>query len=107
MEKNIKNLEDGVKSLNVAPYGIDPKKVLFALDIGTRSVIGVVCYPREDGLHILDCEIMEHPQRDMLDGQIHNIGGVAKTAGQVKSKLESRLGCLLSTVSLAAAGRAL
>ncbi|HHT46968.1 MAG TPA: hypothetical protein GX004_06710 [Firmicutes bacterium] len=86
---------------------ITPEQLIFVMDIGTRSVIGVVCYPQKEKLRVLATEVAYHPQRDMLDGQIHNIEGVIKTAGQVKNKLENRLGVSLRKVSLAAAGRAL
>lgn len=86
---------------------IDPEQLVFAMDIGTRSVIGLVCYPKKDKLDILATEIAYHPQRDMLDGQIHNIEGVIQTAGVVKKALEKKLGITLHKVALAAAGRAL
>ena len=64
---------------------VDPEKLVFAMDIGTRSVIGLVCYPNKEKLDVLATEIAYHPQRDMLDGQIHNIEGVIQTVGTVKS----------------------
>ena len=64
---------------------ITPEQLIFVMDIGTRSVIGVVCYPQKEKLRVLATEVAYHPQRDMLDGQIHNIEGVIKTAGQVKT----------------------
>lgn len=86
---------------------IDPERLVFAMDIGTRSIVGLVCYPENGKLRVLAMEIAYHPQRDMLDGQIHNIEGVVKTARKVKAALEKRLGISLKTVALAAAGRAL
>lgn len=86
---------------------VDPEKLVFAMDIGTRSVIGLVCYPNKEKLDVLATEIAYHPQRDMLDGQIHNIEGVIQTVGTVKKALENKLGITLHKVALAAAGRAL
>ena len=86
---------------------IDPKNLIFAMDMGTRSVIGLVCCPENDKLKVLAVETAAHPQRDMLDGQIHNIEGVAMTAKKVKKRLEKELGVTLKNVALAAAGRAL
>lgn len=81
--------------------------LIFALDIGTRSVIGVVGRP-EDGLfHVLATEREEHSKRAMLDGQIEDIAQVALVAGRVKERLEQRLECRLKRVCIAAAGRAL
>ena len=43
----------------------------------------------------------------MLDGQIEDIDQVAKVARRVTERLEAKLGCKLSRVCVAAAGRAL
>ncbi|MEG1105026.1 MAG: cell division protein FtsA, partial [Oscillospiraceae bacterium] len=80
---------------------------VFALDIGTRSVIGVVGYSENDIFHIEAIEAMEHPKRAMLDGQIEDINAVAAVANIVKMALEDRVGRKLTKVCVAAAGRAL
>ncbi len=82
---------------------------VFALDIGTRTVVGVLAAgcPEEKLLEIVDVEVMEHSDRNMFDGQIHDIDRVAAVVRQVKDKLEERNNCRLSHVSIAAAGRAL
>lgn len=85
----------------------DPNKLIFAMDIGTRSVVGIVCYPENDKLRVLTSEVAFHQERDMFDGQIQNIEGVVKTSREVKEKLEKRLGIPLERVAIAAAGRAL
>lgn len=86
---------------------VNPDNLIFALDIGTRSVVGLVCHPENGKLRVLATDVAFHPHRDMLDGQIHNIEGVTKTARSVKESLEKRLGINLEKVSIAAAGRAL
>ena len=93
--------------MNTNPYVIDPQKVYFSLDGGTRTIVGLLSYPEENGLRVLDVEIREHPERHMLDGQIHNVEKVSATAKEVKESLEKRTGIPLSSVSVAAAGRAL
>lgn len=80
---------------------------IFALDIGTRSVIGVVGRPKGDLFHILDCEMILHSSRAMMDGQIEDIDQVTMVVLEVKRRLESRLGLELRNVCVAAAGRAL
>lgn len=85
----------------------DPEKLIFALDIGTRTIVGLVGYSENGKIRILHVETAEHPARNMLDGQIHNIEGVAETALTVKKKLEKKLQVKLQRVSVAAAGRAL
>ncbi|MDR1547709.1 MAG: pilus assembly protein PilM [Hungatella sp.] len=84
-----------------------PDQAVFALDIGTRSIIGMVGMPDGDRIHIVAIERAEHTKRAMIDGQIEDIDQVAKIAGQVKDRLEKKLGCRLDKVSVAAAGRAL
>ncbi|MFC2743841.1 MAG: cell division protein, partial [Selenomonas artemidis] len=81
-------------------------ELVFALDIGTRSVIGIVAEQREGALHILATERMEHKTRAMLDGQIHDVPQVASIIREVKRRLTERTGALHSA-AVAAAGRAL
>lgn len=81
--------------------------LIFALDIGTRSVIGVVGKAEGDRFKVLDVETAEHKKRAMLDGQIDNIRQVAELARQVTQRLEERLDVTLERVCVAAAGRAL
>src|SRR5690625_1765659 len=83
------------------------KKRLFALDIGTRSVTGIIIEQLQDGRYeIIDYCMKEHQERSMLDGQIHNVLEVAKVINYVKAMLEVDHGPLES-VSVAAAGRSL
>lgn len=81
--------------------------LVFALDIGTRSIIGMVGRLQDDRVNILAVEKAEHTGRAMVDGQIENIDKVAALAGEVKKRLEKQLDIELRRVSIAAAGRAL
>lgn len=64
---------------------------IFALDIGTRSVIGIVAEQASEGmLRILATERLEHKTRAMLDGQIHDVPQVADIISQVRKALEKR-----------------
>lgn len=83
------------------------KDLIYALDIGTRSVVGVVGRPVGDRLKVLDVEMAEHGKRAMMDGQIDDIRQVGALAKTVTERLESRLGIHLERVCVAAAGRAL
>ncbi|KUK10113.1 MAG: Cell division protein FtsA [Clostridia bacterium 41_269] len=80
---------------------------VFALDIGTRTVIGLVGTVCKNSLKIKAAEIEEHRNRSMVDGQIHNIEEVAELVKKIKKNLEKKCGCTLTKVSVAAAGRAL
>lgn len=81
---------------------------VFGLDIGTRNVVGTVGYQTEDNEFIVTAQyIKEHETRAMLDGQIHDIGRVARTINIVKQELEKQIEQPLSDVCIAAAGRVL
>ncbi|MGB9803216.1 cell division protein FtsA [Desulfofundulus sp.] len=84
-----------------------PENTIFALDIGTRSVIGLVAVPEDGRLRIAAQRLVEHRRRTMLDGQIHDIPGVAEAVRMVKNELEEELGFSLRYVAIAAAGRSL
>lgn len=83
------------------------KGTVFALDIGTRSIIGIVGQVVNERFQVLAIEKEEHGKRAMIDGQIEDIGQVAKVARRVTDRLEERLDCTLERVCVAAAGRAL
>ena len=86
---------------------MDEKQLIFALDIGTRSVIGVVCAQRGEMFEVLGVESAEHTDRAMIDGQIEDIDKTAQVARTVKRALEEKLGVELHDVHVAAAGRIL
>lgn len=81
---------------------------VFGLDIGTRNVVGTVGYQTDDKEFVVAAQyVREHETRAMLDGQIHDIGRVAKTIKEVKDELEKQTGQPLEEVCIAAAGRVL
>ena len=81
---------------------------VFGLDIGTRNIVGTVGYRTEQGgFTVIAQSIREHETRAMLDGQIHDIGRVARTISKVKEELEDQIGIPLEEVCIAAAGRVL
>jgi cell division protein FtsA len=81
--------------------------LIFALDIGTRSIIGVAGQVTDERFQVLAIEKEEHGKRAMLDGQIEDIAQVAKVARRVTDRMEEKLDCALERVCVAAAGRAL
>ncbi|WP_035248914.1 cell division FtsA domain-containing protein [Desulfitobacterium hafniense] len=80
---------------------------VFALDIGTRLVMGLIMEKAPGGYHIIARAQTEHRQRAMYDGQIHDIEEVAQAVQRVKEELEEKIKGNLHYVSVAAAGRAL
>ncbi|MEK5232900.1 cell division FtsA domain-containing protein [Lysinibacillus sp. FSL K6-0232] len=79
---------------------------LFALDIGTRSVVGIILQEENDHFHVEDILVKEHKERAMVDGQIHNVMYVAELINEIKQELTEKHGPL-TKVSVAAAGRSL
>ena len=84
-----------------------PDDLIFVLDIGTRSIIGLAGTVEDEKLKVTAIESAEHKKRAMIDGQIEDIGAVAKLAKSVKERVETKLGVSLNRVCVAAAGRAL
>lgn len=80
---------------------------VFALDIGTRAVIGLVMQKSEKGYQIIASARTEHTQRAMYDGQVHDVDEVARAVLRIKKELEQKTGVPLRKVAVAAAGRAL
>lgn len=80
---------------------------IFALDIGTRTVVGIVGERDGDKFRILEYVVVPHTRRAMVDGQIEDIKQAAKIVGQVKQQLEEKMGFTLERACIAAAGRAL
>lgn len=82
-------------------------RMVFGLDIGTRSIVGSVGYMEKNKFNVVAHYVKEHETRDMLDGQIHDIGHVSDSISRVKENLEEQLGFQLKDVCIAAAGRVL
>lgn len=86
---------------------ISQENYVFALDIGTRTVVGVIGEYINEKFCLRDYISVPHPKRAMTDGQVEDIKQVAKVVAQVKAALEEKNGIELTRVSIAAAGRAL
>lgn len=80
---------------------------VFGLDIGTRTIVGVVGRYVHNRFKVSAIVSREHQTRAMLDGQIHDIYKVGDTIRDVKNALESKLNIKLTDVCIAAAGRVL
>lgn len=88
-------------------YKNDGREKIFALDIGTRSVIGIVAEQEDNGqLTIISTHREEHETRAMLDGQIHDVPQVSAVINKVRDALAEVVGPL-KNAAVAAAGRAL
>lgn len=70
--------------------------------ISCRNYLG----KKEESYHVADLLSIEHTERAMLDGQIHDVLAVSKIIKEIKDQLEIKHGPL-EKVSVAAAGRAL
>ncbi|MGL5086191.1 MAG: cell division protein FtsA [Clostridium sp.] len=83
------------------------KKMKFALDIGTRSMIGTLGVVKDDKFEVVCEKYLEHEERAMIDGQIHDIDLVAKGVKAIVEQIECEMDLKLEEVSIAAAGRLL
>jgi cell division ATPase FtsA len=90
----------------VGEHKVKNNQKIFALDIGTRSVVGIILEEIDGIFQVSDILIEEHKKRAMLDGQIHDVPAVAEVISSIKVKLETKHGPL-HKVCVAAAGRAL
>lgn len=81
--------------------------IIFSLDIGTRTIVGIAGFQEGEKFKVLAAESIEHRNRAMLDGQIHDIDQVAQLANEVKKRIEKVIGFELRKVAIAAAGRVL
>lgn len=114
-KKSASKKSSSKKSTSKAPARKKEPKILrpqeeseiFALDIGTRTIVGIIGHMSENIFCIDHAISVPHKQRAMIDGQIEDIPVVADVAKQVKEKLEAKSGIKLSRVAIAAAGRAL
>ena len=80
---------------------------IFALDIGTRSVVGILGMTYNENFHVIDYEQRFHPERAMRDGQIEDIELVSNVVKDLKLEIEARNHIKITSVSIAAAGRTL
>ena len=102
-----KKTETVSEPMKKPPVTLTQSNAIFALDIGTRSVVGIIGVHDGNIFHVLDYEQAFHQERAMRDGQIENIALVANVVKKVKSALEKRNKLKLTKVCIAAAGRAL
>ncbi len=91
----------------MADISVLADRLVFGLDIGTRSIVGSVGYLEKKKFNVLAHHVIEHDTRSMIDGQIHDIQKVGETISKVKRELEKQLELPLSEVCIAAAGRVL
>jgi len=80
---------------------------VFALDIGTRKIVGLVMEKDGDKYKVIGSEMREHQTRAMMDGQIHDVEAVSNTIKDIKLALEEKLNLTLESAAVAAAGRSL
>ncbi len=80
---------------------------IFALDIGTRTVVGLLLNKEDDKYDIKDSAVISHQNRAMYDGQIHDVSMVTEQVDKIISSLESGSNQKITEAAIAAAGRAL
>ena len=83
------------------------KEEVFALDIGTRTIAGLILVSRDEGFDIREARVHQQQPGAMADGQIHQISAVSGTIAKIKAELEEACGMPLTKAAVAAAGRSL
>src|SRR5699024_11275701 len=77
---------DGIRDRTVT--GIQTCALPISLDIGTRSVTGIILKKADNAYSLVDYYVEEHRARSMHDGQIHHVLEVANVINNVKKALE-------------------
>ncbi len=85
----------------------DVREKIFALDIGTRTVVGLLLGKEQGCYEIISSHVITHNSRAMFDGQIHDIQAVTGMTEKIISALEEDTGYEIEEAGIAAAGRAL
>lgn len=91
----------------ISNYNIKEDELVFSLDIGTRTVMGILGFQKNTDFVVIATATVEHESRAMIDGQVHDISKVANAVLKVKNSLEKKVGIELKEVAIAAAGRVL
>ena len=79
--------------------------MIFALDVGTGKIAGLLTFMERNVLRVVDIHVVEHESRVMFDGQVHDVDVVAEEVMSVKKILEERNEINLKEVAIALAGR--
>lgn len=79
--------------------------MIYALDIGTRTVIGILAEKYESTITVYDTVVKEHEERAMLDGAIHDVNKVTKIVQQITNALKEKNDITIDRASVALAGR--
>lgn len=107
MIKMPKSKAQGASVIRKAQKSPQGENDIFALDIGTRNVVGVIGHMEDGVFTVSEAVSVPHKRRAMLDGQIEDIVETSRIVSQVKAALEEKAEMTLSKVAIAAAGRAL
>ncbi len=79
--------------------------MIFALDVGTRKVAGLIADREGETVRVFDVEVLEHEKRAMIDGAVHDVERVARTVRMVKEAIEARNEIKIEKAAIALAGR--
>ena len=80
-------------------------ELIYALDVGTRKVLGLVARRSGSGIEVLACDVAEHTTRSMSAGEVRDVRAVGDLIrGQVE-RLSARVGMPLKRAAVAVAGR--
>lgn len=80
-------------------------ELIYALDVGTRKVMGIVARRGASGLEVLACDVIEHSTRAMSAGEVRDVGAVSEIIRAQTERLSAKTGVCLRRAAVAVAGR--
>lgn len=78
---------------------------IYALDVGTRKVMGIVARRAPGGVEVLACDVAEHPTRSVSAGEVRDVRAVAAMIRAQVQRLRERTGVTFTRAAIAVAGR--
>lgn len=80
--------------------------MIFSLDVGTRTLIGMLAdFDENEKLLIKHTVVREHENRAMVDGQIHDVEKVSRGVSKLLDEMQEKSGNEIKDVAVALAGR--
>lgn len=80
-------------------------ELIYALDVGTRKVMGIVARRRGESVEVLAVDTAEHPTRSMSAGEVRDVRAVGDLIRAQAARLSEKVGVTLTRAAVAVAGR--
>jgi cell division protein FtsA len=80
-------------------------ELIYALDVGTRKVMGLIAKRSAAGVEVLACDVAEHPTRSMSAGEVRDVRAVGGLIRAQVERLSAVVGHPIKRAAVAVAGR--